>query len=442
LRRLLHNKGDRRSRAGRATKRADAGFGGPAWPLGVKECLESLHAKPRARSILLLNDFSASDPLGGGEIRINRLYSRIAEEYAVVLLCLGNGREMETRRLSDNFVELSVPKTPAHVKEEGRINSQFWISATDVVNSYMCEHNSLLRQSCDALLEACGVIVLVHPYMAKLLPRDLGKPVIYESLNYEYGLKEQLLGDHPSFRALLQQVETVERIACEASRMIITVSDCDQVALAEHYALAAKPFVTIANGVDADRAEYLTNPFTKVKRLFSDCPVIAFVGSGHAPNRHAVEYILAHLAQQLPDCYFVIVGSISDAFVGRRIPSNVLLFGALRESYKNVLLRVSDIAINPLTEGSGSNLKLAEYFSWGLPTITTPFGARGYTIGNEREAIICELNDFSARITQLCADASLRERLGANARDYARRDLDWGTLARRYIDAVLNAIPL
>ena len=33
---------------------------------------------------------------------------------------------------------------------------------------------------------------------------------------------------------------------------------------------------------------------------------------------------------------------------------------------------MADIGINPLISGSGTNLKMLEYLSSGLPTVTTP----------------------------------------------------------------------
>jgi len=39
------------------------------------------------------------------------------------------------------------------------------------------------------------------------------------------------------------------------------------------------------------------------------------------------------------------------------------LVGCLDDATKDVVIELADIALNPMLSGSGSNLKLAEYFS-------------------------------------------------------------------------------
>jgi glycosyltransferase involved in cell wall biosynthesis len=51
--------------------------------------------------------------------------------------------------------------------------------------------------------------------------------------------------------------------------------------------------------------------------------------------------------------------------------------GVVTEQEKNLILSMADAALNPMTGGSGTNLKMLEYFAAGVPVISTPFGARG-----------------------------------------------------------------
>lgn len=56
------------------------------------------------------------------------------------------------------------------------------------------------------------IVILQHPYMTNLIKGLDGKFVIYESLNYEYKLKKQLLKDHPMSEFLIEKVKTNRRI--------------------------------------------------------------------------------------------------------------------------------------------------------------------------------------------------------------------------------------
>jgi glycosyltransferase involved in cell wall biosynthesis len=191
--------------------------------------------------------------------------------------------------------------------------------------------------------------------------------------------------------------EEIERLVSIGSRFVIGVPTTITVSF--KLAPPGTEIITIENGVEP-KVETLPADCSMVKKMFAGRPVIVFVGSAHKPNIDALQFIIDTLAPRLPDCYFAIVGSVCAA-LQRSLPSNVLFFGTLHEEYKDVLLRIADIAVNPMFSGSGSNLKLAEYFAYRLPVVTTPIGARGYKIKNSREAIVCEGNEFTQKIGEV-----------------------------------------
>lgn len=57
----------------------------------------------------------------------------------------------------------------------------------------------------------------------------------------------------------------------------------------------------------------------------------------------------------------------------------------------------SDIALNPVNSGSGSNLKLIESLGNGLPVLTTPFGARSFK-SEIRGLHVMEIESFENRL--------------------------------------------
>ena len=231
---------------------------------------------------------------------------------------------------------------------------------------------------------------------------------------------------------LMSQVFKIEKLACEKSQFIVASSKDDYVPLLK-VGEAAKEFFIIPNGV-----EFLYDTLYDIKSIkdsFYGYPIIVFMGSAHKPNIDALRFIIDELAVKLKDFYFIVIGSVGDA-IAKPSAKNVLLFGKLEEEYKNILLKIADVAINPMMEGSGSNLKVAEYFSNRLPVVTTSIGARGYDITSGTEAIICDLANFTNCITQLMSNNELRSRLSEKGYEYCKKNLDWSYLG----DAFYNII--
>lgn len=386
------------------------------------------------RTLLLLNDFPVSAPFGGGEVRINRLYSELSKSYSIILLCLNNENTIHKVNITPNFLEISFPKTKEHKKEELRINLQYKVSATDIVNSYMISKNDLFMSAVNAIAPTADITVLCHPYMSEVLQATQCNYLIHESLNYELLLKKELLNKHPLYDELLEQVKKVELSSCTESDLIISVSDDDHQGLNNYRENGASPIVTIRNGVDINTDTIFDQQFSKVKTKFKGHTVILFIGSAHMPNITSAKFILNDLAPKLKDCFFIMIGSVCDAISFDKKTANVLLFGKLEEKVKNVLYSIADIAINPMLGGSGSNLKLAEYFSWKLPTITTEFGARGYDVNHQKEVIICNINDFATNIKELQRNPELAKHLSENAYSYVQSKVEWNILAKQYRD--------
>jgi len=397
----------------------------------VYEDILSIKQKNK-KTLLLINDFEVSNPFGGGEIRINKLYSELSTSYRVLLLCLNNNDNIKKTYITDNFLEISFPKTKEHKREEIRVNLQYYISATDIVNSYMINKNKLFMDAMTATVSASDVTVICHPYMYQSISKTKPNYLVYESLNFELGLKQELLKQHPLYDDLIKQTIQVESKSYIDSDLVVSVSDADHVGLKSYDNELVKDIVTIKNGVDIVNDKIFNKEFTSVKSMFNNHSTILFIGSAHMPNMDSVKYIIDNLADNHKDCYFIIIGSVCEAIVFEKIPNNVLLFGKLDSDYKNVLCSISDIAINPMFGGSGSNLKLAEYFSWKIPTITTQFGARGYDILNNKEAIICDIEQFSKNIKKLQNDNSFSSQLSKNSFDFVKSNLEWSILAKQY----------
>jgi len=101
------------------------------------------------------------------------------------------------------------------------------------------------------------------------------------------------------------------------------------------------------------------------------------------------------------------------------------------EDEKRELYKLADIAINPMFGGSGTNLKMLDYMSAGIPVVTTPIGARGIPITNYEHAIVCPPEQMAGKIQELISDSRLREHLRNNARSLVEDGFSWDSIARR-----------
>ncbi|MBC2581571.1 glycosyltransferase family 4 protein [Clostridium sp. DJ247] len=423
---LESNKGQSQNMALKGKEYVNANYSWENIAINIKDNINKINPDINSRkSILVLNDFEISNPLSGGQIRVNKLYSEVSKFYNIILVCLNERDKINITRVTDNFWEISIPKTGEHLKEQKLKNDMYWISVSDIVTSYMCTENNILMESIKNLYEIVDVVIATHPYMVMTLKGLEGKPLIYESHNCETELKKQILKGHPQYENMVQKAYLAERTCYDRCDFVVSVSDEDHKGLKELNKELNKEIVTIKNGVQIPVDKKYV--YKSVKNLFGDHPLIFFIGSAHYPNIQSLKYIVEELAPKTPEWYYAIVGSVCEA-LDCNIPKNVLMFGRLSDNYKNFLLKITDVAINPIISGSGSNLKLAEYFASKVPVVSTELGVRGYNVANESEVIVCKLNEFREKIEKIIIKNELKNKLVSNAYNYVNNELTWEVL--------------
>ena len=112
---------------------------------------------------------------------------------------------------------------------------------------------------------------------------------------------------------------------------------------------------------------------------------------------------------------------------------NVVLLGRISDEEKQALYRTADVALNPMTSGSGTNIKMLDYMAAGLPVISTPVGARGLGLKSYENAIICEIPEFPEKIKQIFSDSELHAKISLNGRRAIEEKFDWRTIASEMV---------
>ena len=130
---------------------------------------------------------------------------------------------------------------------------------------------------------------------------------------------------------------------------------------------------------------------------------IVFIGSIYGPNIKAVNFIIS-IASELPDFQFSIIGNVN-LHRFSHVPGNVKFYGMIGEDEKNKILSSSILALNPVFESGGRNVKMVDYIMHGLPIITTETGTRGFSDYDFNGAIIVDGgNNYVSIIKKITSD--------------------------------------
>jgi glycosyltransferase involved in cell wall biosynthesis len=135
----------------------------------------------------------------------------------------------------------------------------------------------------------------------------------------------------------------------------------------------------------------------------------------------------------LPSITFVIGGGVSSAIDGAALAANgirnVRVTGHLSEVDKLAYLGASDLAINPMFSGSGTNIKMFDFMAAGLPIVSTPIGARGISQGSETVFSVCDKEHFARGVQQVLNDPLHGASLGQAARRRVQEAFSWERLS-------------
>lgn len=265
------------------------------------------------------------------------------------------------------------------------------------------------------------------------------KPLWYEAQDVEIKLKRSILPDNLVGRELLEVVHKVESMCCQLSTLIMVCCNDDANLLSKTYDIDSNKIITVPNGVDIETVGFvpLEKRLLKKKKLgISGSFSAVFMGSWHGPNLDAVRYIL-NIARDIPEINFLILGSVCLAFEKENLPSNVGLMGVVDDDTKNVVLGLADVALNPVIAGSGTNLKMLDYFAAGVPVVSTPFGTRGLGVESGKHCSITELENFPKAILRLKREDLLTKRFRVESvRDYVKSLFNWAAIASRFLQSI------
>lgn len=246
---------------------------------------------------------------------------------------------------------------------------------------------ALLRQK----LAWSDVVVADFPFVYPVFgaPSARGRHRVLSTHNVEH----HLLDDESRWqnRWTRDGVRQIEIAAAEASDILMTCSAHDQQFFANHARVGKS--VLVPNGIDLSRFAGIEARREETRRglgIGADVMLLLFTGSRWGPNQEAFDYLLSFARSQgerleRSKIHILVVGNV--AAEPLRMPG---LTATGKVEVVEPYFAAADAALNPINSGAGTNVKMGEFLAVRLPLVTTPFGARGFSIENGRTGFLFE----------------------------------------------------
>lgn len=389
----------------------DAGFGGSA------------AVRPERTTAVTVLDMQPIDPpIGGGRLRLLGLYHALGSHMPSTYVGSYDwpGEAYRNHALSSTLQEIDVPLSDVHHKAASKLSER--ASGKTVIDIAFSRQGMLspaYLKTARGQMRDADILVFSHPWVFPLVRDDIAphQTIIYDSHNVEGFLRAQLLNEAVEAEAqLLREVVDAELELCKRADLVLACSQEDLLRFNRIYHVPGSKLRVVPNGVMAFSHHPSSSDERKLARESVDVPASAlvafFIGSAYMPNVEAARFIANTLAPSIPGVLFVIGGG-----VGARIHSgrpNVRITGVLSDDQRKQWLAASDIAINPMFSGSGTNIKMFDFMAMGLPVIATQIGARGIECGGRTHDAITIVDGtaaaFRAAIDELREEATRVER--------------------------------
>lgn len=407
------------------------------WKNVVGELL-SMHTESNAvvedtkrKKVVVTSTFAIYPPQGGGQARTYNLYKCLAKTYDVEVVAFDAvATEKVSKTVATGLVETRIPKSIQHQNEETRLEAEVKIPVTDIAMISLSHLTPEYGIELKRAIDDADIVVISHPYLYPEVAKYVGEiKIIYEAQDVEYVIKKDMLPNNDVSKQLLQQIFEIEKECCEKSEFIMVCSEEDKLKLCELYGVSPERILVVPNGVDCAATKFTSveERIAKKEDLgLANERIGLFMGSWHQPNLEACERIF-EIAKKCPDTKFLLMGSQCLYFNDKIIPSNVGLLGLLSEEEKNRVFEVVDFALNPMMSGSGTNLKMFDYMSAGIPIISTEFGTRG--IDNKACFLISPITEISSMIEQ--HNIKKAKTSTEVARKYVEEVFDWKVIEKK-----------
>ena len=228
-------------------------------------------------------------------------------------------------------------------------------------------------------------------------------------------------------------IKFVERNACSFSDKVIVITEREKERL-QAIGVDGKKIEVIPYGVNAEEYRVEGNKILEIRRKYKlGLPTLVFHGTySYKPNRDAIcflaEKVMPYLRKRGIKARLLAIG---DSPVKGINDPDVIFTGVVKDLPAH--LKAADIAVVPIEAGGGMRIKILEYFAAKLPVVSTPFGAEGIPVKNDKEIIIATLKEFPRKVEELIKKKGWREEIKRNAFLFIK-DWSWERVMKKHIE--------
>lgn len=376
--------------------------------------------------------------VGGGRLRLLGLYHALGADIQVRYVGTYDwpGEKYRRHFITPSLEEIDVPLSTAH--HEAAADAAAKAGGKTVIDMLFPRQAHLSPEYLQEIFDSvkwAEVVVFSHPWLAPLVSEDLleGKTVIYDAQNVESDLRAQLLDlSNPFEQDVLNEVVRAEELVGERADIVLACSKEDIEGFHTRFGWPRNQLRLVPNGVFSERIQ----PASAEQKIEARNQLGAaegafigfFIGSNYAPNIEAAHFIIEQLAAELPDVLFIIGGGVCSQ-IPAKLPTNVRSIGFLEEQDKIRWLHASDFAINPMFSGSGTNIKMFDFMSAGLPVVTTQVGARGIANSSTAGLYLAERDGLAEVVRRLLTSREHALSTGQENRRIVEEKFAWEAIS-------------
>lgn len=377
------------------------------------------------KKILVVDNQKIWPPDSGAPIRVFNMFKNLPKKYDTTFLgttAYDNFLHHE-KQLTSNFKEKIIKiNKPILLFNSSLTKMTKGIHTFDIVISIYEYFNSEFKNILNEEAEKADILIATHPWFFLHIRRFKNKILIYDSHNCEYLLKKDSLKKTFIGGILLFLTKRIEMSACKKSDLVIACSEENKESFKKLYKIRDEKICVLPNSIDMEEIKPATEEEkekAKKKLGLKNKKTILFVGTYYGPNNEALDFIIRDLSR-MKDYTFLIAGNINlhfqKEYLNKKI-NNIKFYGKVNWKKLSLLYKASDLAINPMFNGSGINIKMLDYMAAGIPVITTPVGVRGVREAKDNEnMIICGTQNFEKEIQKLMDNKKLKEKFITKSR--------------------------
>lgn len=248
---------------------------------------------------------------------------------------------------------------------------------------------------------------------------------------------------------LMWQLAKREEEAAKKATLIVTISHYSKKKILQYYDVDPAKIRLVPNGVDTTRFTPI-GEYKQIKQYTSlnNPQIILFVG--RLIPRKGVGYLIEAAKQVIKErknTLFVLVGNgplrsqLTSDVIAAGLKPNFAFLGDVSEDDLPKLYRYADVFAFPsLQEGQG--IVLLEAQASATPVVAFKVSGVIEAVRDKETGVLVEpaVDTLVEAILKLLSDSSLREKMGAQGREFILKEFSWSINAKKMLDAYCEAV--